>query len=123
MRAGMRKQRGVTLTGMIMVSFVLVIALLLAFKIVPVYLDYAKINKQFKAMSEDPQIRAAPTLSNIKSAWFRQNAVDDIKFDAETIQVRKEGGSIVIEAEYSVKVPLFKNMAACFDFHASSDKP
>ena len=120
----MRRQRGVSLTGMIIVSFILVLVTLLGLKIVPVYLEYMKINKQFKLMSENPQLRAQPTINNVKSAWYKQTAVDDVKsLDGETITVRKEaGGGIVIEAEYSVKVPLFKNFSACMDFHASSQK-
>ena len=119
----MRRQRGLSLTGMIMVSFILIVVILLGLKIVPVYLEYFKINKQFKLMSENPQLRAQPSINNVKSAWYKQTAVDEIKsLDGETITVRKEGGGIVIEAEYSVKVPLFKNLSACMDFHASSQK-
>ena len=119
----MRRQRGVSLTGMIMVSFILVLVTLLGLKIVPVYLEYSKINKQFKLMSENPQLRAQPSINNVKSAWYKQTAVDEIKsLDGETITVRKDGSTLVIEAEYSVKVPLFKNLSACMDFHASSQK-
>jgi len=119
----MRRQRGVTVTGMIVVSFVLVLVILLGLKIVPVYMEYFKVNKQFKAMTENPLVRGAPTINNVKVAWFRQTAVDEIKsLDPETINVRKEGGAIIIEADYSVKVPLFKNFSACMDFQASSEK-
>ena len=119
----MRRQRGVTLTGMILVCVVLVVALLLAFKIIPVYLDYQKVQSRFKTMAADSKLRSSPTIGNIKAAYYTQNAVDEVKsFDAETINVRKEGSGIVISAEYQVKVPLFRNVAACFDFAPSSDK-
>ena len=119
----MRRQRGLSLTGMIMVSFILVIVALFGLKIVPVYMEYAKVNKQFKAIAENPQVRAQPNIANVKAAYYRQTAVDEIKsLDGETITVRKEGGSVIVEAEYSVKVPLIKNFSACMDFHASSEK-
>ena len=119
----MRRQRGVSLTGLILVSAVLIVVLLLAFKVFPVYLDYQKVQGRFKTMAEDSKIRSVPTIGNVKATYYTQNAVDEVKsFDPETIQVRKEGGGIVISAEYQVKVPLFRNVAACFDFAPSSDK-
>jgi hypothetical protein len=116
----MRRQRGITLTGMILASIVVLLLMLLAFKIVPVYVEYFAIEKQFKAMAADPKLRN-PTRGAIQGAWAARSAVDDLRsLDPDLIEVTREANGIVLEAQYSVKVPLFRNVAACFDFHPSS---
>ena len=47
----MKKEKGLTLTGMVLASIVGVILLLLAFKIVPVYTEYYAIERNLKAMA------------------------------------------------------------------------
>lgn len=116
----MKRQRGVSLTGMVLMSALFIIVLLLAFKIVPVYLEYFAIERQFKAMAMDPKLRGA-TRSQIAAAWAARSAVDDLRsMNADYIEVTKEGDQVVVQGEYSVKVPLYRNVAACFDFKPSS---
>ena len=116
----MKRQRGVTLTGMIMVSIVLIVGLLFAFKIVPVYVEHATIEKHLKTMAHDPKLRTA-TRNQIATAWAARAAVDNINsIHPDYIEATREGDELVLSAEYSVKVPLLRNVAACFDFKASS---
>lgn len=116
----MRRQRGLTITGMIFASVVVVLLLLLAFKIVPVYVEYFAIEKQLKAMSLDPKMRS-PTRGQVAGAWAARSAVDDLRsLQGDQIEFVKEGDQIVFSAEYSVKVPIFRNVAACFDFKPTS---
>ena len=116
----MNRQKGVTLTGMIMVSIVVIVLLLTAFKIVPVYVEYFAIKKQFRAMADDPKLRSADRRT-IANSWAARAAVDDLRsMNADYIEVTKEGEGIVVSGEYSVKVPLFRDVSACFDFKPSS---
>ena len=116
----MRRQKGITLTGMILVSIVVVVVLLMGFKIVPVYVEYFAIEKQFKAMSMDPKLRN-PSRGQIAAAWAARSQVDDLRsITPDQIEATREGDETVYTGEYSVKVPLLKNIAACFDFKPSS---
>ena len=116
----MKRQRGLTITGMILASIVVILLLLLGFKIVPVYVEYFAIEKQLKAMSMDPKLRS-PTRAAIAGAWAARSAVDDLRsLQGEQIEYVREGDQVVFSAEYSVKVPLFRNVAACFDFKPTS---
>lgn len=116
----MKRQKGITLTGMILVSIVIVLVLLLGFKIVPVYVEYFAIERQFKAMAIDPKLRN-PTRGQIAGAWAARSAVDDLRsIQGDQIEATREGDETVFSGEYSVKVTLFKNVAACFDFKPTS---
>ena len=117
----MTRQKGVTLTGMIMVSIILILVLLLAFKIVPVYTEYYAIEKQLKVMTQDPKIRANPSRGAVDGAWAARASVDNLNsMSGDQIVITREGDQLVFSGAYSVKVPLFKNVAACFDFAPSS---
>ncbi len=116
----MHAQKGVTLTGMLVVSVLSMLLLLLGFKVLPVYLEYFTIEKHFKAMSLDPKLRGASRRA-IESAWAARASVDDLRsMDPALIEVKREGEDVVVSADYSVKVPLFRNVAACFDFNPKS---
>lgn len=116
----MNAQKGVTLTGMLIVSVLVILLLLVGFKVLPVYLEYFAIEKHFKAMAVDPKLRGA-NRNTIGASWAARSAVDDLRsMDPELIEVQKEGDGLVVSAQYSVKVPLFRNVAACFDFKPTS---
>ena len=116
----MKRQKGLTLTGMIFFGILLMVLLLLAFKIVPVYVEYFAIKKQFKAMSLDPKLKGA-TRNQISNTWAARSAVDDLRsMDPDFIEITRDGEELVVSGEYAVKVPLFRNVAACFDFKPSS---
>jgi len=116
----MKRQRGITITGMILTSIVVILLLLATFKIMPVYVEYFAIEKQFKAMSLDPKLRGA-TRNTIGNVWAARAAVDDLRsMNPELIEVTRDGENLIVSAEYSVKVPLFRNVAACFDFKPTS---
>jgi hypothetical protein len=116
----MKAQKGITLTSMLVVSIVVIMLLLLGFKVLPVYVEFFTVEKIFKAMASDPKLRGA-TRSQIAGAWATRATVDDVKsLDPELIEVQREGETLVVSADYSVKVPLFRNVAACFDFKPTS---
>ena len=50
----MQKQLGVSLSGLVMVSFVLIIVLLLGFKVFTPYTEYLSIQKIFKTLARNP---------------------------------------------------------------------
>ena len=117
----MKRQSGITLTGMLLTSIVLILLLLLAFKIVPVYVEYFAIQKTFKALAADPSLRGAGR-RQVAAAFAARATVEDIRsIGPDNVQVTKSGEGIVVSAEYEKRVPLFKNVSACFDFRPSSE--
>ena len=117
----MHKQSGITLTGMVLGSIVFILLLLLAFKLVPVYTEYYAIQRNFKALAEDPNLKSA-NRRQVAIAFASRATVDDIRsVRADDIQVTKTGNGIVVSAEYEKRVHLFHNVSACFEFKPSSE--
>jgi hypothetical protein len=119
-RARLLHQRGVTLTGMIFVLILIVLVVLLGIKVVPVYVEYFTIQKNFRAMAEDPAL-AAGRRADLLRAWSGRETVDNITaIQGRDITFERQGEQLVISADYSVKVPIFRHLNFCFDFHPTS---
>lgn len=116
----MKKQRGVSLGGLIIVLFLLVFGALLGFKLFPPYSQYFTIQKAFKAISTQPEVRAG-TRRDVMAAYSRFALMDRLDtLSGDDIEVTKEGSEVVISASYSVKVPLFENISLIIDFNPTS---
>ena len=58
----------------------------------------------------------------VAGAWALRASVDDLhSLDGDYIEMTRKGDEIILTGEYSVKVPLVRNVAACFDFKPSSE--
>lgn len=116
----MKKQTGVSLSGMIFVLFVLFFVALLGFKLFPPYMEFFTIQKNFKAMAASPELKGAPR-KDILNAFDRFRIIDNTTaITAEDIEINKDGANIVISASYSIKVPLVANVSLLLDFAPTS---
>lgn len=120
----MKKQRGVTLTGLFLVLFVLIIGAMLGFKLFIPYSQYFTVQKIFQQLAANPEVRSG-TRRDAMAAWSRYAAVENITtISGDDIEIAKEGNGVVISASYSVKVPLFHNISLLIDFNpTSASKP
>ncbi len=116
----MQKQRGVSLSGLLIVSFVLIMVLLLGFKLFKPYTEYFSLQKIFKAMAAKPEVRTG-TRRDAMSVWASYATIENItSIGGDEIEITKEGNGVVISASYQAKVPLFKNYTLLIDFHPTS---
>lgn len=116
----MKKQAGVSLSGMIFVLFVLFFVAILGFKLFTPYMEFFTIQKNFKAMAANPELKGA-SRKDIVNAFERYKIIDNTTaITSEDIEINKDGADIVISASYSVKVPLVANVSLLIDFAPSS---
>ena len=116
----MKKQLGVTLSGLIMVCFVLILVTLLGLKLFQPYQEYFTLQKIFKALVQKPEVRTGGRREFI-TAWAAYAQIENVQaINGEDIEIVREGGNIVISASYTKKVPLFKNVSLLIDFNPSS---
>jgi len=118
----MHKQKGVSLSGLLVWSAILVFVALLGFKIGPAYVEYFSIRQQFKAIANDPSLSTG-LRKDIEIAFYNRAVIENIKaITPKDMEIDKSGDGVVISAAYSVRVPLFGNISACMDFSPTSAK-
>ena len=118
----MYKQRGLSLSGLFLWSFVLFFVAVLGMKLVPVYREYAAIKSTLIAITNDPVLQNG-TKAEIRKSFNKRAQIDDISVvNGGDIKINKENGQAVLSIIYSVKTPLFANISLYFDFNVRSDK-
>ncbi len=118
----MHRQKGVSLSGFMLWSLVVIFALLLGFKIGPPYYEFVKIQKQLQAVAADSEARSG-LRRDVENAFMRRTMVEDITaITPKDLVIEKDGDGIVVTAEYSTCVHVIANLRACMDFNASSRK-
>ena len=117
----MRRQKGLTLTGFIVVAVIVVIALLLGFKLGPPYMEFHSIQKLLRQIASEPQ--AGDYRASLRRNFALRSGIDNITaVNANDLTITKDGENVVIVAEYTVRVPLVYNISACMDFRATSEQ-
>ncbi len=116
----MKSQRGVSLVGLIIIGFLLVVVAIPAIRVLPEYVEYYKVLKNVKAVAQDPGSRDA-SVTGIRNALARRFDVDYIRdISPQDMEVAKSGGSVEISFSYTRKVPLVGNLSLLIDFEGSS---
>lgn len=117
----MRKQRGISLIGLIIVLGLVGFFGIMGAKLMPYYLEYFAVKKMFSAMDANGDLKGS--VRDIRRGFDTRNAIEDVKsVRGDDLEITKEGGETVVSANWSVKVPLVYNISACIDFSATTAK-
>jgi hypothetical protein len=117
----MGKQRGVSLTGLIITLAVLGFLAVMAAKLLPAYIEYFTVKKMLAAMDQAGDTKG--TVRDIRRSFDTRNAIEDVKsVRGEDLEITKEGGETVLTATWSTKVALVNNISACLDFMVTTSK-
>ena len=117
----MYKQRGVSLTGLMITLAVLGFLAVMAAKLMPSYIDYFAVKKMFKSMEQAGDFKNS--VREIRRSFDTRNTIEDVKsVKGEDLEIAKEGGETIVSANWSVKIPLVSNVSACLDFSVTSAK-
>jgi len=118
----MRRQKGITLSGFLLWSVVLVFGALLLFKIGPPYVEFLSIQAQLKAVANDPEGRAG-VRRVVEDLFDRRSAIENISsVKARDILIARDGDKVVLSFEYTVCVPIVFNIRACMDYNPTSGR-
>ena len=116
----MQKQRGLSLTGLLLVSVVLIALALLGFKLFPAYAEYLTVKRALSDIVRNPEYRSSTR--EIQAAFERRVTIDNIKaVGSKDLEIAKQGDSVSVSASWSVKVHLLYNLSACMDFEARGE--
>lgn len=116
----MKKQRGVSLSGLLVVSVILIFVLLLGFKLFKPYAEFFALQKIFRTLATKPEVKTG-TRREAMAAWAGYAQIEGISsISGDDIEITKEGSGVTVSAAYQAKVPLFKNFTLLIDFNPSS---
>lgn len=116
------KQRGVSFSGFIFGAIILVLAITTGLKLIPAYMQDAKIGNLFTVIANDPEMQKASP-REIRMSFSKRASIDSITaINAEDIEITSNGGRLVLNASYAVKIPLAGNVSLYLDFSPASAK-
>ena len=112
------RQRGVTITGLVLWLVVFIFAGLLAMKLVPAYMEYGSAKNAIEAIARD---RNATTPADVRRAFDSRAVIDNIDvIKSADLDITRQGNETVIGFAYRKEVPLFANIGIYVDFSANT---
>ena len=116
------KQRGLRFSGFIFGAVILVLAITTGMKLIPAYMQDAKIGNLFTVIANDPEMQKASP-REIRQSFSKRASIDSVTaINAEDIEITSNGGRLVLSASYAVKIPLAGNVSLYLDFSHTSAK-
>lgn len=113
------RQRGLSLISVMIVGGLLAFVLLIAFRTVPAINEYMAVERIVKLVAEEGD--GGATLTEMRRSFDRRGEIDDVSsVTGADLTISKIAGKVVVEAEYSRKVPVAGNVSLLFDFQVSS---
>ena len=116
----MKRQRGVTFIGMVLIAGLIIFAAIVGLKLIPAYIEYATIVNIMREIAHSPDARTA-TPKDIQTSFRKHTQIDSIEtIKPDELEIDRDGDQVVLRANYTVKIKLFGNLSACIDFSPSS---
>ena len=116
---GWHHQRGMTAIGWLLVLGLIAFFTLITLRLVPLYLEYAKVASTLESLQNEPGITAMSKgeITNIISKRFDVNDVRNV--DPRKVQVTKDRGQLKVGFAYERREHLISNIdvVAVFDKH------
>jgi len=117
----LQKQKGVSLSGLLVWSVILIFIAISGLRIIPAYIEYSTIKKNLTAIVKETDSQNMD-LNQIRLSFSKRAQIDNIKsVSGQDIRINRENGQIVLSAGYTTKIPLISNISLNIDFEATSD--
>jgi hypothetical protein len=114
------KQNGMTFWSLLVVGAIFAFFVLLFFKLLPPYLEHAKVKTALENISRQPGTSDMEK-AQIKAAFDRRFDIEDVR-DIDTnkaLTVEKKPSGMTIRIAYEKRVPLAYNVTALIEFEDS----
>ena len=117
-----KRQRGVSLSGLLVGCVIVAMTAVLGMKVVPDVIEYFEAVQLINKVSRDVGSTDG-TVSAVRRAFDKYANVDRIQsVKGDDLDITKEGNDVVISFAYSKRIPLFGNVSLLIDFEGSTAK-
>lgn len=112
-----QKQRGVSLTGLIVVLAVLGVAMVFAGRMIPAYIEYNAIKNGIQQAKE-----AGGSDREMRQAFDRHTSINDVEaVRGRDLVITRANGEPQLSFAYEKRLPLVANVSLLIDFEGSTD--
>jgi uncharacterized protein DUF4845 len=113
-------ERGLSMTGFLFTTVVIIIFALVAFRVGPSYIEYFTVQKALdQTLSEVPN----PTISDIRRAMDRRLSADYVdSVRSSDVLVGREGNQIVATLSWQKVLHMIGNASILLEFEARSTR-
>lgn len=114
----MRKQGGFTLLGLLIMLFLAACAALVAFKIVPAYMDYYTVKHVLENILEEDQELSNQSIRRTFAARLNVNFIRDL--GPNDLYISRDGGMLTLTVPISRKEHLVGGISVAVDLDATA---
>ena len=116
----LKRQRGVSMLGILVICIAVVLVAVGALKLIPTYLEFRNIKAAAIAAKA-----GGKTVIEIQKAFDRAANINDITtISGKDLEITKEGNNnIVVSFKYDKKIPMFYNVSVLIEYAGNSDNP
>jgi len=111
------RQRGMTFLGILLIIIVVGAWVYAGIRLVPKYLEYVRVAATLEKVRDEFESNPGSTEFMLRKAIERHFDIEMVTaIDSEDIEIKKEGGSFTMRANYEETVPLVSNISFLLTF-------
>lgn len=114
-----KKQRGMTAIGWLIVIALVATQAMMALRIIPIYINDGSIKSVLEALPNDPEVRGKPArdVRYFIDRRLQINGITDFERDKKAFKFRKTTSGLEVKLHYEKRGPIFSNLefVATFD--------
>lgn len=111
------RQRGMTFLGILVIIIVVGAWVYAGIRLVPKYLEYVRVAATLEKVSDEFSSNPGSTEFMLRKAVERHFDIEMVTvIDSNDIEIKKEGGSFTMRANYEATVPLVSNISFLLTF-------
>lgn len=115
LRTDHKTQQGVTLTGLIVTSALLIILALVGMKVVPAYMEFLSVKKVLTSMKQEPL--DTMSVNDIQRSFDKRATIAYISVvKGSDLMIDKTTAGTTVNVEYQVIKPIVGNLSVLIDF-------
>jgi hypothetical protein len=112
-----RRQRGVTAIGWLFLLMPIAIVGYAGVRLTPVYLNYMKVARSLEQLASSTTAEEVSSPLAVRRALERFFDVESVDYPKlEDIDVRRDSGKWIVQAQYDDVAPLFSNLSIQVQF-------
>ena len=117
----MQRENGFTLITLLFLLGLAVFAAMVAFKIIPAYLDYFTVKHSLETLLQDDQLQSNESLRSSFDRRLNVNFIQDIS--ARDLKIDKEDGKLILTVPINRKEHLAGGISISVDLEATASAP